>query len=95
MPHSRLKALFKRIKVTGKHPSVLTENPTSLLNNFHAGKGTVVSNNAAHKSVIVRFDKPIGNVVDPSTGNVITQGTHYGAIKYGKNTHITPVNWNP
>lgn len=89
------KPYLNRIKVTGKFPSVLTENPNLLLRDFHAGKGTVVSNNIAHKSVIVKFEKPIGNVIDPSTGNIITQGTHYGAIKYGKNVHITPVNWSP
>jgi hypothetical protein len=76
-----------------KTPSVLTENPQSLLNDFHSGKGTIISDNAAHKSVVFKFNRPIGNVVNPSTGAIITKGTFYGAIKYGRNVHITPVNW--
>ncbi len=87
------KPYLNRIKVRKEHPSVLTEDPQSLLNDFHAGKGIIMSDRSARKSMVFKFRKPIGNVIDQATGIIITKGTFYGAVKYGKNTHITPVNW--
>ena len=82
------------VNTTGRYPSVLTTNPQSLIDDFHAGKGVVVSDTPGAKSAVVRFDRPIGNIIDPNTGNVLVEGTHYGAVKYGSRLHITPVNWS-
>lgn len=83
-----------QIKDNGRYKSYLTKDPNRLLGEFHEGKGTVVGENPAHRSVVVKFDEPIGNVLDESTGELILEGTYYGAIKYGKNVHIVPVPWS-
>jgi RHS repeat-associated protein len=90
---SNSKPYLNRINVKNEFPSILTVDPQGLLNNFKAGGGLIVSNNEAHKSVIIKFDFPVGNVVDQTSGKVITQGTHFVALKYGKNIHFTPINW--
>ena len=39
----------------------------------------------------VDFGRPIGRLIDEPTGKDLGK-TNYGAIKYGKRLHITPVN---
>jgi RHS repeat-associated protein len=89
------KPYLNRVKVTGEYPSILTKEAQGLLDHFKAGEGLVVSENLAHKSIVVKFNFPIGDVINPKTGKIITKGTNYAALKFGKNIHFTPVNWHP
>ncbi len=74
------------------HKSILTENPQGLLDDFHKGNFKVLNVREGAKTIKVDFQKPIGNLIEKSTGKNLG-ATNYGAIKYGKNkVHITPVN---
>ena len=87
------KAYLNRVKMSQEHPSYLTEDPQALLNDFHNGLGQVVSNNPGRMSVVVKFNKPVGDVLEPKTGRMLVKGTPYAAIKYGNNIHLVPVDF--
>jgi len=84
------KGYNNRISQSKEYPSYVLENPELLIKEFQQGGAQVISDVPGRSSVIVKFDRPIGVVVDQYTGKEIGK-TYYGAIKYGKNLHITPV----
>ena len=49
--------------------------------------------NPGKKSIVVDFGKPIGDVINETTGEVIKAGTHYGSIRYGSKVHVVPLDY--
>lgn len=82
---------YRNLANNGTHKSRLTADAQSLLNRFHAGEFTVLSYMEARKSVMVEFGEPIGDVLNPNTGDVTVAGSTKGAIRFGnKGAHIFP-----
>jgi RHS repeat-associated protein len=77
-----------------RYRSVLTEDAQGLLDDYHSGMTTVLSDNEGQKSMVVDFNKPIGNIYDENTGALIKEGVTTGAIKYGEGKiHIVPIDY--
>jgi RHS repeat-associated protein len=73
------------------YKSTLELDAQTLIDEFAAGQYKILDVDPLRKSIKVDFGKPIGTVINQTTGaNLGT--TNIGAIKYGSKVHITPVN---
>lgn len=73
--------------------SVLTADPTELLQGLHDGQYSILRQPKPGQ-VIVNFVNPIGEFWSKSSGQPTKIGpTSYGSVMYGKNgAHIIPAN---